>query len=202
MNAAGQLSGHEANVQQSSYYGRSTSVQAAEFVLPPIADIEYGFRFSGDGCRGGIPQLGPNGAQAGTPIFGAELQSSLDGGMGATGLRMPDRSPARDGGLQWGFVGMNSPSKVQNKGAANDVLSNDEVFRLLGSIGRLSPLPHGAQGDLGYMGPLLMLPGGKMGDAKTTHPPRSQPDSHQSKHSRSLLVYLITMVQHPARELI
>lgn len=183
MTPGGQPSRLDGCPQQENGSGRSPSAHAAALTLPPIADLDYGFRFSGDGSGGRTLHAGRDGTRVGTPIFGAELRFSGDGGLRTTALDLPGAGPVGDGETQWGLVGMGTPSKIHGKGASNDGMGPDEVFRLLSSIGRLSPLLPGTLGGLGPLGPLLTLPQGDMGAARPSPLPGTKSDHHGSAYS-------------------
>ena len=163
----------------------SPPAHAVAHALPPIADLDYHFRFSGGngGSSGGVLQVGTAGVQAVTPDF----CFNADYGMGAVGMGSDFcRGAGGDDGVQWGCLGIGSPSKDRSTPTANDSTLHDDVYRLLGSIGRLSPLIQ--QGGLGRPVSSLSISQeqahgvhSEAGFSHALHPRRPESQSHGSE---------------------
>lgn len=172
------------HVQQACVHYFSPPPYGADLALPPIADLDYQFRFSSAGsAHMEGPHVGTTGTPAITPTLEPDFRFNVDFGMGSGALGCEfDRGTAVEEGIQWGHLGMMSPAKNRSSQAPNDGMIHDDVYKLFGSIGRLSPLIQGFQRQTVVIpSPLLAQAQGEHSAANTLHVQRTGSANHGSE---------------------
>lgn len=174
----GQVPTGDDHIQHAHAHYFSPPAYAAALALPPIADLDYQFRFS---SGGGAPHVGTASTPGITPTLEPDFRFNADYGMGSVGMGCEyDRGPAVDEGVHWGALGMGSPYKHRSNMVTNDSMMHDDVFRLLGSIGRLSPLTQGVHGQsVVSRSPSVAQAQGEL-SAAALHSQRPEPKNHGS----------------------
>ena len=172
------------HIQQAHVHYFSPPPHGAALALPPIADLDYQFRFSSAGsAHMEGPHVGSTITPAITPTLEPDFRFNVDLGMGSVALSCEfDRGTAVEDGIQWGQLGMMSSAKIRSSQATPDGLIHDEVYKLLGSIGRLSPLMQGFHRQTVVpLSPLLAQAVGEHSTGHSMHVQRAGSANHGSE---------------------